>query len=181
MCCLAIRGRRGNSCTYCFHHMRGSVSRDTCCTLVQTFTHERNIVSYCLISQRRSYQFAWPETSHSQIAHPHDGSPWPFCPLHPLPQSLSLALSVWVVSQQFFPSLVSSLVKICFFPRFFVFCRIFLPSFLVRAGIFSSCPLSDAYCCTYREDVRNRLPLCQGQVDFICQVPNFICYQLLII
>jgi hypothetical protein len=51
---------------------------------------------------------------------------------------------------------VSSLVKICFFPRFFVFWRIFFPSFLVRVGILSSCPLSDVYCCTYREDVRNR-------------------------
>jgi hypothetical protein len=36
-CCLAIRSRRGNSYTFCFHHMRGSVSRDTCCTLVQVF------------------------------------------------------------------------------------------------------------------------------------------------
>jgi hypothetical protein len=49
-----------------------------------------------------------------------------------------------------------------FFSSFFVFWRIFFPSFQVRAGILSSCPLSDAYCCTYREDVRNRLPLCQG-------------------
>jgi hypothetical protein len=40
------------------------------------------------------------ETSHSQIAHPHAGSPWSFSLLHPLPQSLSLALSVWAASQQ---------------------------------------------------------------------------------
>ena len=86
-----------------------------------------------------------------------------FVCLGDITQSLSLVLSVWVSSQQFFPPRVSSLVKICFFPRFFVFWRIFFPSFLVRGGILSSCPLSDVYCCTYREDVRNRLPLCQGQ------------------
>ena len=27
---------------------------------------------------------------------------------------------------------------------------------------------------------RNRLPLCEGEVDFICEVPNHICYQVLI-
>jgi hypothetical protein len=33
-CCLVIRTRWGNSDTCCFHHMRGSVSWGTCCTLV---------------------------------------------------------------------------------------------------------------------------------------------------
>ncbi len=28
------------------------------------------------------------------------------------------------------------------------------------------------YCCTHRVDEGNRLPLCVGEVDFICQVPN---------
>ena len=42
-----------------------------------------------------------------------------------------------------------------------VFLRIFFPSFLVREDpiLLSS---GDAYCCTYREDVGNRLPLCEG-------------------
>ncbi len=33
------------------------------------------------------------------------------------------------------------------------------------------------YCCT--SWVRNRFPLCEGELDFMCQVPNLICYQLL--
>ncbi len=41
------------------------------------------------------------------------------------------------------------------------------------------------YCCTHRvdvgigSDVGNILPLCEGEVDFISQVPNLINYQLL--
>jgi hypothetical protein len=53
------------------------------------------------------------------------GSPWPFCPLHPLPQSLSLALSVWTVSQQS-PA-----------PRFFTRENLFFSSFLCFGGFFS--------------------------------------------
>ncbi len=37
-CCLTMWPKWGNSCTYCFHYIRGSVSRDTCCTFVQAFT-----------------------------------------------------------------------------------------------------------------------------------------------
>ena len=33
--CLAMQAKRGNSCTCCVHHIRGSVSRGTYCTLVQ--------------------------------------------------------------------------------------------------------------------------------------------------
>ena len=41
--------------------------------------HKRNILSpYCLTSQRGSCRCMWPETSHSQISHPHPGSSWPF-------------------------------------------------------------------------------------------------------
>ncbi len=60
------------------------------------------------------------------------------------------------------------------------FLRIFFPSLVVREDpiLLSS---ADAYWCTYQEDVGKRLPLCEGWMDFICQVPNFICYQLLII
>jgi hypothetical protein len=36
------------------------------------------------------------------------------------------------------------------------------------------------YCCTHRVDAGNTLPLCEGEVDFICQVPNLFNYQLLI-
>ena len=45
-----------------------------------------------LISQR-GCRCACPETSHSQISHPHPGSSWPFSLLHPLPHSLSHACS----------------------------------------------------------------------------------------
>jgi len=30
------------------------------------------------------------------------------------------------------------------------------------------------YCCTHRLDTGNRLPHCQGEVDFICQVPIIV-------
>jgi hypothetical protein len=51
--------------------------------------------------------------------------------------------------------------KRVFFLVFFFFLRIFFPRFLVREDpiLLSS---ADEYCCTYREDVRNRLPLCEG-------------------
>ncbi len=58
----------------------------------------------------------------------------------------------------------------------FLFLKIFLLVFLVREDPNSA----DVYCCTYREDAGNRFPLCEGEVDFIDQVPNLICYQLLI-
>ena len=35
-----------------------------------------------------------------RLSHPYVGSSWPFCLFHPLPHSLSLALSVWEASQQ---------------------------------------------------------------------------------
>ncbi len=46
---------------------------------------------------------------------------------------------------------------------FFLFFEDFFPSFLVRENpiLLSS---SDEYCCTYREDVGNRLPLCEATV-----------------
>ena len=46
-----------------------------------------------------------------------------------------------------------------FFSCFFL--RIFVATFLVREDpiLLSSV---DEYCCTYREDVGNRLPLCEG-------------------
>jgi hypothetical protein len=49
----------------------------------------------------------------------------------------------------------------------------FLPvcSFAIRLAL-------PTYCCTHRVDAGNRLPLCEGEVDFICQVPNLINYQL---
>jgi len=34
------------------------------------------------------------------------------------------------------------------------------------------------YYCTHRVDAGNGLPLCEGEVDFITQVPNLINYQL---
>ncbi len=101
------------------------------------------------------------QTSHSQIDHPHAGSPWAF--VHcTLSHSPCLSLCLFGRTHNSLPPRVSSLVKICFFLRFFVFWRIFFPKVFWFAGILSSCPLSDAYCCTYRENVRNRLPLCQG-------------------
>ena len=42
---------------------------------------------------RGSCRCARPETSHSQISHPHPGSSWPLSLLHPLPHSLSHACS----------------------------------------------------------------------------------------
>jgi hypothetical protein len=35
------------------------------------------------------------------------------------------------------------------------------------------------YCCTHRVDAGIRLPLSEGEVDFIWQVPNLINYPLL--
>ena len=31
-------------------------------------------------------------------------------------------------------------------------------------------------CCTLRVDAGNRLSLCEGEVDFFCQVPNLFTY-----
>jgi hypothetical protein len=36
--CLAMRAKRGNSCWCFFHHMRGSVSLETCCTRMYAFS-----------------------------------------------------------------------------------------------------------------------------------------------
>jgi hypothetical protein len=46
-----------------------------------------------MIPQRGSCCCVWPQTSHSQISHPHAVSSWPICLFHPLPHSLSHALS----------------------------------------------------------------------------------------
>ncbi len=46
-----------------------------------------------MIPQRGSCWCVWPVTSHSQISHPHAVSSWPICQFHPLPHSLSHALS----------------------------------------------------------------------------------------
>ena len=78
-----------------------------------------------------------------------------------LPHSLSHALSTLLASQQSTDRVSSPHVpfeKKGFFPGFL---RIFPPSFLVREDpiLLSSV---DTYCCTYREDVGNRLPLCEG-------------------
>ena len=37
------------------------------------------------------------------------------------------------------------------------------------------------YCCEHRMDAGNRLPLCEGEVDFTCEVPNVIDYQIQIL
>jgi hypothetical protein len=42
---------------------------------------------------------AWPETSQSQISHPHPGSSWPFFLLQPLPHSLPQAESLLNIRQ----------------------------------------------------------------------------------
>ncbi len=61
-----------------------------------------------------------------------------------------------------------------FFPGFF-----FLLVFLVREDP-NLCRCVLLYVSGRYTDTGNRVPLCEGEVDFICQVPNLICYQLLI-
>ena len=51
--CLDMRVEWGNSCTYCFHHIRGSVSRGTCCTLVSSRS--------CLILRRAVLMDSWDD------------------------------------------------------------------------------------------------------------------------
>jgi hypothetical protein len=104
-----------------------------------------------------------------------------FLPVSPSPTILFVRLvglvGIPTVSQS--SSVFGHLVfkKKSFFPGFFLSFRISPPSFQFTRILTST----EAYCGTYREDEGNRLPLCEGEVDFICQVSNLICYQLLII
>ena len=80
--------------------------------------------------------------------------------------------SLPVSLRRLFPSCSKKIRR--FFPGFFLFWRIFFLGFwFARILIYA-----DEYCCTYREDVGSSLPLCEGEVDFICQ--KLICCQFFI-
>ncbi len=121
---------------------------------------------------------AKPFKFHSKISHPHAGSPWSFCLLHPCAHSLLHALSDLPASQQ------SPTFGVCS-PRVLKKNRVF-SRFLSFFGFFSLVREDPNLCCCVllyasgTSDAGNRLPLCEGEVDFICQVPNLNCSQLLI-
>ncbi len=87
----------------------------------------------CMISQECNSWCARPDTSHSQISHPHAGSPWTFFLFtHPLPHSLSHTLSASEHTTSVSLRRCSPrLLRKTSFPRLsFFFWAIFSPSFV---------------------------------------------------
>jgi hypothetical protein len=152
-----------------------SVSVCVCVIPLGLFQVEYRVLVYHTSRQSR-WCPEWTETS-DRFPTPDAGSCWHFCLLHPLPHCLSHSLSTFPVSQQS-ASLSRCLFTSCsglfpsFFEDFFSW-----PSFLVREDLnLCRCVMlyvsriltsTDVYCCTYREDTGNRLPLCEDEVDFI--------------
>jgi len=93
----------------------------------------------CMISQRSSCWWVWShwsETSHSQISHPHAGSPWTFDLFDPLTHSISGPRFVGITTHDVCFTGVDSprvLQKNCFFQfSFKAFLSDLFTSFLVR-------------------------------------------------
>jgi hypothetical protein len=99
----------------------------------------------------------------------------PFSPSPTLPFARFVGIRTHDVSLKF-PLMFTKTSPFSFFFKEGVI-YLFPPNFLVRDDPSSADLLG---CCTYRVDAGNRLPLCEGEVDFICQVPNLTNYQLLI-
>jgi len=92
--------------------------------------------------------YEWPQTTHSQISHPHTGSRWPSS--FPVSPSPTLPFPCFGIIRTHDVKLISSFD---------------LPVFEKKSLVLGFHSGS----------------LCEGEVDFICQVPNLINYQLLII